>query len=477
MPIRYHSFPKTQMKTRFYAIASAALALTLTCTSSRRDRSWDMLAVGLPHRVSPDLAILNMGFYLLKQTHEPLFRMDMDGSVSSKVLTHWERSPDSKSFTLCPSEGAAFDADSPFDTAFLKRYLMINLPKVGLRANVRTEGRCVHLDFQRGGDRFLGEFSKMELAPTLPTENPKIELGLGSYRADSVEQDVIHLVRKHPRAGGFDEIHMYAFQGPEDPRLKDRGIEDFNRVYVDQLPAWLASDYIVRDVALLQSIVLLIDHPNKSVRRRVYHCIDIKELRRAYMPKQTGFHDIRSILPLGVEGASGGQAAQDCAQTTPTTSHPLVFVNWKKGNRESLSNYLSRFEERTHLTVSISTLTESDFATALISSPRPFNLSIVAFDAVKPDYDSFFGPFSGDPVEISDYHSLRVRAAYKDLKIASEEQEIQRAVSNLNQLLADEAWALPLYQEVRRFYYPKGLRGLSLGENFVEYPEIAGISF
>lgn len=460
--------------------AFALLAVFLCSCGERRppDRAWDMLAVGLPAEATPRVAMLNMGYYLLRQTHRPLFDLQSDGRFSSRLLERWTRAIDSTSYVLCPAGGLRFDASRPFDRDYLARFLRARATTLDPRAAISEEGACVRVALTRNGDRFLPFFADMANAPTVTTPDPKVELGLGDFRAETVSSDRIVLSRKETVTDGYEKVVMHAHGGANDPRLEDRGVEDMNRVLLQDLPDWVKTSYDDYGVTLLQSVNLLIDAPDPATRRLVHGCLDVDRFRRAFMPRQRDFADIATILPLGLPGARAERPSQRCPSTKVRAGAPaLTFGNWNRGNEEGLRAEFIRLSAATGLRFDVKTLSQDDFVKQILSTRRTFDLSVIALDATSPDYAAFYGPVVGDRGRFARVALPQARALLDLLSGEADAKRLSRDVAELDALLAGEGLVLPLYQETRTFYYPKGLKGLELGNNFLEYPDIGQIRF
>lgn len=437
-----------------------------------------MLAVGLPSEATPRVAVLNMGYYLLRQTHRPLFDLQSDGQFSSRLLTRWSRSVDSLSYTLCPTEGLRFDASRPFNRDFLADFLHSRAASLDPKVTVTPEGGCVRVALTRNGDRFLPFFADMANAPSVATSDPVVELGLGDFRAVTVSPTRIALSRKERATNGYNSIVMHAHSGAGDPLLEDRSVEDMNRVLLQDLPEWVKTSYDDYGVTLLQSVNLLIDVPDKTLRRYVHGCLDVERFRRAFMPRQLNFADIATILPLGLPGARAERPPQRCPSAkAPKVDEVLMFGNWNRGNEVPLRAEFANLSAATGLRFNVETVSQDDFVKQILSPHRNFDLSVIALDATSPDYAAFYAPVIGERGRFARVALPKAQELLDRLTAESDPKRITNVVAELDTLLADEGLILPLYQETRTFYYPKGLKGLELGNNFLEYPEISQIRF
>lgn len=437
------------------------------------DHTWDVLALGLPNMVTPAVASLNMGLYILKQTHEPFFRSDRDDNIFSNILTHWERTPDDTHFTFCPNQTLSFDKKQSFTPQFVAEYLQKIAATHDLQVSIRIASDCVALVGDKPLPQLLHMLSDYEFAPSVASDNPKIEFGLGPYFVKQLTEKEVVLERKQPRSDGYNVIRFINYTGKGMSELSDRTIEDFNRVYVEDLPDWLQHEYEKYDVSLLQSINLLINIPSAPIREAIYHCMDIQQLRAAFMPHQQHFADIATVLPIGMAGAVVGRAPQHCALANKLQQH-VSFLNWKPDNIEPLTRVFADFEKRTGITITMHASSPTALLAAVNEKPHPYELTIVAIDAVKADYSAFFGYLIDGKRSLHDI-GLPSATAICQQAIDGVDGTTNRTVDQCNAELANAAILLPLYQEVRSFFYPKSLKHIEIGKNFLEYPEIGDI--
>lgn len=433
-----------------------------------------MLAPGLPAAVSTRWAFLNMGEYALKQTHETLFRAGSNGEYRSELLTDWSRSLDSRGFRLCPKPDLSFEPGAAFDPPALAAFLKGTIARLGIAGLVGVDGGCVTVSGLPPENRFLELLSKRENSPSRASGNPSYDLGLGPFRVVSVSSAAIVLERKAAAPDGFDRVVLHAYRGPDDPLLAARTVEDFNRIPADALPDWVKTEYAKHGVTLLKSFILLIDHPELRVRRLVRDCLPAAELRAALLPDSASFQDIANILPLGIPGALKGLPRQRCAPDPQAASGVrLVFTSWKQDGERRLASSLAKLSATTGLAVEIKTTSESAFVKDFFSRGRDRHLSVVSVDAIAPDYASFFGPLFGDPISLTRVQAPGAKAVYESLLRESDASRRTSLADELNRLIEEKALLLPLYQEVREHYYPRTLKGLSSGQDFMTYPEVA----
>lgn len=436
-------------------------------------RTWEVLLSSIPSRVSPELAGINSELYILKQTHEPLFRKDDGQSFQSRILTKWNRTVDSTSFSFCPNTSLMFDRQRAFTTKVLRDHLGSVTSHFDQAYTLTENDGCLKIGFRQSRKNYLDFLSLYENAPSLKTDVPNAEVGLGPFRVQSMAPEKIVLARKMLVDDGYNTVILHFYQGPGDPNLGNRSIADFNRIPTGDIPAWVVADYQSFSNTPLKSYNLIINHPNISVRKIVYGCMDADLLRRAYFPTQENFHDLESILPVGVPGAQAGKPAQACIGSKPHWGmrEPLVFANWRTDNDKPLREFVSNFTRRTGIPVVIKKLTLSEIVAVVFNRPHPYQLLVVALDAVRPDHSAFFDHIVNTKGLI-DFDLPKPKALYD--RLAREDDAARRTALALEitNEITREAAVLPLFQDMRRLYYPKEIKDLVIGKGFLEYPEI-----
>ncbi|MFA6433647.1 MAG: hypothetical protein WCW52_03020 [Elusimicrobiales bacterium] len=459
-------------QTKLIFLLLAACGVLCGCRKAeQRTDTWTVLLSDLPVRLFVADAGLNGTFYLLKQTHEPLFRQD-DGEIfSSRLLEKWSRDIRSSEYLFCPDTSLRFDADNTFSMAFFYKYIRKTAKAFDQGAEVEKHGECVRIKLGSHSN-FLAYLSLFENAPTLK-RTEKIEVGLGAFSVETLSAEKVVLKRKQRVSNGYNAIVFHQYKGGGDPNLQNRQISDFNNIPSFEIPEWVKKDYRHFDSPILRSISLIINYPDKAVRKAVYNCLNYDSLRRAYVPRRKNFYDICNILPVGVPGAEAGPPRQECYGIARINRHfELTFLNLAYNNDKTLKEVLSAFHKRTGIKIVVRTYPDNQIDAALLQSPRRYNLAIVVMDAVRPNHEAFFdylikknGYFDTDNPALTHLYE-------KMLKEPDEEKKNSLA-KVIAEKLDSEALVLPLYQNVATFYYPRNIKSIILGRGFIEYPEVA----
>jgi len=439
------------------------------------DTEWTVLSVGIPDRIIPEIAISNMGLYILKQTHEPLFRESGLGTYESKILTSWSRNEKNTSFILCPDSTRKFNTSIAFNSAYLARHLQKVVTQLNRDAEITFQDDCVKLDFNRSLPNFFAILTRYEFAPSIPSGNPDWEIGLGPYEIATKTDDQLLLKLKPNVKADYKTIRFIDYNGRNDPILNDRSVEDFNRVLVTDQPKWLSNEYKPFGIRLLQTINLVLSIKDDNIRSTIFNCLPISEFRAAFAFGRTNFSDIDGVLPVGVASASTKKVKQNCNISRQfNLNRPLTFINWNAENIHALRDLFSSFEKITGIQIKIKTVSTTEFVRELFGSRKDYDLYVIAIDAVRPDVVPFL-----EPIVHSQKRIIEIGPTFdRELEILEGNHSIIESstiAEKINRAILDSHIILPLYQENRTFYYPHKIKNLTIGRDFLEYPEVVNL--
>lgn len=452
-----------------FAILGCFIAAAVWSLSVGKDITWEVLFPGLPTEISVSRASHNAILYILKQTHEPLFRKDDGQNYYSRVLNKWGRSLDGKEYLFCPDTSYKFNGEVNFNVKLFFEHINAVMGRYKTTGELSSSRDCVAISFKSPQAGFLEYLTLYENAPTI-TNSSGIEDGLGPFSVESLGRDVVVLRRKNRIKGGVGKIVLYDYKGGKDAVLRKGGVCDYNRIPPFDIPAAIKDSYLAFDNIQLKSINLVINHPDIKVRELVYNCVDIGEFRKAYFPNSGNVYEIGNVFPMGVPGAKSGLPKQACAHLGRKIP-PVVLANWRDDNRESLAAFARDLYGKTGLRLQIKNYQPSELARIIHNKPRPYNLLVMTIDAVRPEYNAFLSPFFKEKAYV-DYRPAKGIALYGELQSESDhlkQREISKAILDV---IIRERMALPLYQVAGKLYYPKGIKNLEAGRGFLEYPEV-----
>lgn len=302
--------------------------------------------------------------------------------------------------------------------------------------------------------------------------NENVEDGLGKFYVEKISKDNMVIRRKKNIKNGYNQIVVYEYKGKNDPNLNNRNIEDFNLIPSFDVPEWVKNKYIGFNNIELKSVLLILNHPNKKVRKLLYNCIDIDEIRTSFYPNRKDFYDIQTVLPLGVYGAKAGKSFQKCEITTKNNLKPLTFINWMYDNDKDMDEFSNNFYRKTGIKINIIKIQPSELVKILNRYPRVYNLTVIIFDAVRNDLTAFFEPFAKE-TGFHDFIIHEIKDLYNKLIYEIDEDKKREIAIKMAEIIKDEALALPLYQSVRKLYYPPHIKNINVGRDFLQYPEIS----
>lgn len=427
--------------------------------------------MGVPAKVDLEKSVGAAASYILKQTHEPLFRKDDGENYSSRVLLKWSRDLTKKNYCFYPDQSQHFDAGNYFDIVFFGKYLKRITEKYSQDFDFSRSSVCACVKFSGPEEGFLDFLSKAENAPSIPGSKYG-EVGLGPFVVSSIKEGELLLTRKDRISRGYNEILVKEFKGPSDQAYIESHASDYNNVPVYYQPEWKEREYQGIDTVDLQVNGLVLNIADKETRSRVYNCLDVDRFRRAFFPERKEFLDVSTILPVGMTGARPGKASQSCRAARSGYVKPLILLNHISGNDKQVSAVAEEFFLRTGIRIKVVKCTPGELVNALQSNPRGYNLIVVAVGAMQTDYSALFKYFVGDN-GFYDFRIPPVKQLHQKLMHERDRFSAAQHAGDIAAELEKGAYFLPLHQNTRRLYYPKGIKNITIGRGFVQYPEIA----
>ncbi|HAN05589.1 MAG TPA: hypothetical protein DCW72_00670 [Elusimicrobia bacterium] len=429
--------------------------------------------MGLPEEVATARAWETVTYYILKQTHEPLFRTDEGENFHSRILKKWEKDILSGQYLFCPDTDKEFDKDHAFGPEFFSEYITKTTSKYARNFSVERRGGCFSVSFPSPQKGYIEFLSRYENAPSI-RQTDKVEMGLGEFFVGSMGGGKIVLRRKKPVPNGYSEIVLNEYS-PAKAKTYDYGrISDFNKIPVFDVPREILSGFATYNNIELRSDVLIINHPDAEVRKRIYNCLDADRFRRAFFPQKNDFYNISNVLPVGVSGAVPGLPLQDCSALPKFggRSRDLVLFNHRSGNIEQLAAVAEEFWSRTGLKINVVSRTPKELSPFLHKYPRPYNMVVISLDTVTPAYESFFG-FIVRPDGYFNQQDPVLKKIFDEISRDTDPGKRALLVDKFLGELHKRYLILPLYQNVKELYYPRRIKNFIVGREFMTYPEVA----
>lgn len=452
---------------------TAVLVLLILSGCSTKRADWTVLVNGLPTKVSPEFASRSVVYYILRQTHEPLFRLDDGENYTSRLLKKWDRRISDGSYCLCPNTSLRFNADSKFSVDFFGKYIEATIKRRWPSAEVLQENDCFRVRFQDARGGFFDYLSQYENAPSVQDRNG-FSQGLGAYRISKIDEGKIELERKNPVSNGYNRIVLYEYTAWKKSGTNAESVSDFNRISPEDIPAWAPQKYVSFANVTLKSGVLVINHPDAHLRNLIYNCVQVDVFRNAYFPTKKDFHSIKTVFPMGVPGGAAGLPAQVCDKKIKDglKDREFVFANWREDNLKQIENFSREFHRVTGVKMRVVNSSPQTLIKKLHKFPRPFNAIVLHLDAIRAEQSAFFDVFLLKDGYL-DFPLPRISEMYQDMQTKENQEDRSHIGANIAETLKNEHVVLPLYQEERTFYYPKEIKNLNVGVGFIEYPEIA----
>lgn len=432
---------------------------------------WRAVIVALPEKVSTK-DISSTSYYILKQTHEPILRKDDGFNYTSRILKRWSRSIDYREYTFCPDISLRFDVSREFSFDFFVRHMAGITASFDSSASISASDGCLNISFLKPSRKYMDYLSAYANAPSVEISSVA-EAGLGPYIVTAVGKDEIVLARKHPMRRAFNTIYVYDYRGPDDSRLSRRFIADYNFVPTREGMVFPDSKYARFETMAPKSMVLLINLPAERSRKILYNCIDIDGMRKAFSGSAGPFNDVKTILPVGVPGGVPGKPRQNCAfkRSELRNIGTVVLANWRDDSAARLEKYAEEVSSSTGLSIKVVNYPPAELAARMRKKNRPYGLVIMMTGADRDNFRLLASYFGKN--RLLDFDIPGVEKLYEEL--------IKEAVPDRQKVMAAKiadrisgSWALlPLYQSVTCMYYPKKIKNLSVGREFMEYPEVA----
>ncbi len=436
---------------------------------------WGVLVVSNPDKIVLEKEGETVVSYILRQTHEPLFRKADGQNFSSRILKKWSRNLNNTEFAFCPDTGLKFDGSASFSLDFFYSYISSVTAEYSRDFSMGKGNGCAVIRFPVVKKGYLDFLTRYDKAPSVNPDG-NIARGLGPFFVSDLTDKKVELRRKITVSGGYNRIVFYAYSAADD-ELKNSGISDYNKLSSSMQPNWLSRDFQGFWNIELLSAGLAINHPDKRVRGMLFNCIDVKAFREAFAPvTRKQFFDIQTVLPIGVPGAQAGKIDQRCEAYRNVKAEDLVLVNSKTNNLATLAKFTDDFYRKTGVRIKVRNFPPNQINPMLYDNRnhRPYNLIVLAAGALGTEVSEFLKLYSGTPLAL-DYVPGHVRQMFR--RITSEEnlEKKEHLALNLANELNKEFLVLPLYQSAGALYYPRKIKNLSVGHGAVEYPEVADL--
>lgn len=428
----------------------------------------------IPTRLTTNQSNINIVYYLLRQTHLPIFTESGTGQFESTILEKWSRSADNRHFVFCPNSQLKFTKTESLANQNIVDSLDKVKSELGLQFRMKIENGCTHVISKNALPNLSKALADYRYAPSIQCAK-NWECGLGVFEVTEITQSKLSLRRK-VKSKNKSEFQTITLAQPE--ALKGTGvINDINRT-IEELPSWVnLSDYASFEVNLLQTLVLIINIPDINIRRALFNCIQPNELTIAFNPslKITEMNNIETILPAEIYQLKTKNRRFECRRVQ-TSIKPLNFINWRTNNKTTLPDYITDIQSSTNIKLQSIDISPSDFVQALTTRNKEFNnfdLIPMAIGAEANDFTSFFRPLIAHNKSYLSYAIPKAAGLYNELIASVDRRKSLLLARRLADLIKNNFVAIPMYQVRRTFYYPSSIKNIDTGRNFLEYPEVS----
>lgn len=445
----------------------------LGCTH-RRSETWKVLMIGSFDQLKPTASNSDHVSYVLRQTHEPIFRRDENKQVVSRILNNWNRSEDYKSFRLCPNTNLEFANGQNLDASDLENSIKSTWSGI-TKFETKQENGCLSIQFREPRRNFFDALMSFGASPSRPTANPHIEMGLGPFRVEEFSKKRILLTRKQPDSSKrFDKIEIKNTDLMTADQIDDHSVQDFNMLRGSHVPAWVATEYFEYPNSNLENFLLVINVADFKIRQAIYNCIDVPALTEAHGHVKR-INEIASLYPIGISGAKSGKIPQTCIKRQLNVSKPLVFINPKPENQAKYIKVFDDLTSKTGIPFIVKQISFSDLGHYLTDTHSGYDLAIVAVQNEFADMTDFLELIADQKKQIHSLSLPDLNQKYNQFKNTSDPVRRQKMGVALNDEILNLALTAPLFQPVIPIYYPKDVTLPSVGSSFTTAPEVDGI--
>jgi len=446
--------------------------LCLFLSGCSKQREWGVLSV-VPDSVSTKNAKQTAVYYVLIQTHEPIFRQSDGQNYTSQILKQWHRSVDYTEYSFCPDTTLKFNNKARLTLRSFYEHVVSITRKYTPEVLIGENGSCVVVKFKSSRKGYLGYLTSYSNAPTIDTGGG-IEDGLGQFSVKSLTADKLVLERKTPISNGYNKVVIYEYKGKTDPRLQSRDIADFNMVNSGDIPEWVKKEYVPFVNVELTVGSLVLNIPDRELRLRVYNCLNVAELRKAFFPGPTEFGDIGNVLPLGVPGARAGKPRQVCdgKRMRRSETGEILFANWRRDNYAEMAEFAKKIRKETGIPLTVVNWEPAKLVARLHKPNRPYSLVPIIMNTMRPELSDFLF-YTIKDIGYLDFEPREIAANYKRLLLEDNPEKKEALAKEIIKEFEEEGLVLPLYQNKKVLWYPREIINLNVGKGFLEFPVVS----
>lgn len=445
---------------------------------SKRESLWRVAIVGSPVRITPSDANLLPTSYILKQTHEPIFNKDKNGSFYSNILDHWGRSIDYKDFRLCIAEPRYFGEGEYFTFSLLKDLVLRSLQ--AFKENhykYEADNNCLTLHFNTAFPDFLTLLSSLENAPSRKSKIANVENGLGDFIVENFSKELVTLKRKREDASKIDQINFYNIEFIEHDRELMGKMDDINHLLAKSLATIPKEKFKAFEYSPLREFVLLINVRDEKIRESIFNCVNIDLLRKSAYLDEKQFNDVSTLFPVGIRGGKPGKLYRKCnleLTSSRNATRQIDFKIWEGVDVNGIENAFANVHiNGKKVPIIVHRKKYVNLIEDMIA--KKFDLALMVVDTRESSYHSFFDYIYDNNQTLVNPSGKEGYSLYNQLKNKSDLKDQYVISLKLQQIVFSEHIVLPIFQPVRTFYYPKNVSGLYMLEDFLDFPNLSRI--
>ncbi|OUS00188.1 hypothetical protein A9Q84_03115 [Halobacteriovorax marinus] len=445
--------------------------IATSCSKGNTDDSWDVISNGGVPRITPKMALSNIGAYILKQTHQTIFFYDKSGNLSSSIMKDWSTTRDYKEINLCTKKNLHFTNQRMFTVEDLKITISKAIKKEQ-KYTVSMNKNCLKYNFETSAKYLLYKLTLLFHAPSVKSKIKDVEHGLGKFMVTKLSDAKISLIRKQRVDNGYNSINLYDITSFDKKKLGNQ-IEDYNRIAVSEIPSEIKEDYNNFNVSILKSSIIIFNIKENELRKRTFNCISLPKVRSILFGESKDKINLRYITPIGIPGSEIGTPVQNCNRGKNT--RPLIFANWKHDKKEDLQKYFDTLKVKTGVAVIVKNFTFAQLNDMVWKTKTGYDLVVPFLDSTQNAVAETFSAFANQEQKFYNFSTTYLLGDYDLLMNIDNKKEISPLVKKINKNIEKHHLAIPLKQVTRLFYFPKRLKRFAIGSDLLEHPDVGAI--
>lgn len=440
----------------------------------------------IPEKLDPFASQINYDHFVSLQLYYPLFSRTTGGPLESEFLDLTKsRSLSSQfdAFSLCLKPNLQFSDDSPITVFDLRRTIVQLHKKQEILPNLKstnTIGSCLFVNIASPDIHYFDKLTGV--ASTILSEKSlfdRFPIGLGPYRIINANSDSITLIENPGRVRGtFKKIEFLRF--PFVSPVEKNQFVDLNHAGQVDIPRTLTSPFKKIQRPFFKSYAVIINHPNKELRRQMQSCFDRKSFAKLL---NLPLMETPGFLPIGVAG-SKLEIEQTLIVNKDTNCHfpiekpSITFFNYRLELYDKLKEFFSKNSKTLPLNVkveniSLARLIEKAFSSEAYAAVIGFDSSTSlasSYAEASTFFESFFRTERAERIisqPVPGLEQIIVSAIQASSLITKE-----RLYLDGHKILLKSGYVIPLGQLEDDHYYPIGVKSIVWSDPISGFPRL-----